>query len=175
MTRPRKTSEMLDSIAECEEAMRSLKLAAIEQERLEGMRDKAVTKITETYVPVIAAQVKLRTDLELGLQNYYMAHLKELETDGKKSVQLTHGVMGRRLGTPALKLLNKSWTWESVMARLREVFGSRFIRLVEPEPDKAAIKKADLGADELKAVGLKIEQGENFFADPDRTPTTEVA
>jgi len=175
MARPRKTSETLDSIDECQEAMRCLKLAAIEQERLEGARDVKVTRITEEYAPDIAAQVTARANVELALQNYYMAHLAELETDGKKSVQLTHGVMGRRLGTPALRLLNKSWTWESVLARLREVFGARFVRLAEPEVDKPAVKKADLSADQLKAVGLKVEQGENFFAEPDRTATTEVA
>jgi hypothetical protein len=62
-----------------------------------------------------------------------------------------------------------------VLVRLREVFGSRFIRKPEPEIDKAAIKKADLDADQLKGCGLKIEQAETFFAEPERTPTTEVA
>jgi len=175
MARPRKTSETLDSIDECQEAMRCLKLAAIEQERLEGARDVKVTRITEEYAADIALQVTARANVELALQNYYMAHLEELEKDGKKSVQLTHGVMGRRLGTPALRLLNKSWTWEVVLARLGEAWGKRFIRMADPEPDKAAIKKADLTADQLKVVGLKIEQGENFYAEPDRTATTEVA
>jgi len=175
MARPRKTSETLDSIEECQEAMRCLKLAAIEQERLEGARDVKVARITEEYARDIALQVTARASVELALQNYYMAHLDELEVDGRRSVQLTHGVMGRRLGTPALKLLNKSWTWESVLARLAEVFGARFVRLAEPEVDKPGIKKADLSAEQLKAVGLKIEQGENFYAEPDRTATTEVA
>ena len=175
MARPRKASETLDSIEECQEAMRCLKLAAIEQERLEGARDVKVTRITEEYAGDIALQVTARSNVEPALQNYYMAHLEELEKDGKKSVQLTHGVMGRRLGTAALKLLNKSWTWESVLARLREVFGARFVRLAEPEVDKPAVKKADLSADQLKAVGLKVEQAESFFAEPDRTATTEVA
>ena len=175
MARPRKTSETLNSIEECQEAMRCLKLAAIEQERLEGARDVKVTRITEEYAPDIAAQVTARANVELALQNYYMAHLAELETDGKKSVQLTHGVMGRRLGNSALKVLNKSWTWESIVTRLREVYGARFIRKPEPEVDKVAIKKADLPAADLAVCGLKMQQDENFYAEPDRTATTEVA
>ena len=174
MARPRKPKGVLDSIDECQEVMRCLKLAVIQQEHLEGMRDKKIAAITEEYAPGIAVEVGYRADLELQLQNYYMAHLEEVEKDGKKSVQLTHGVIGRRLGNPALKLLNKSWTWESVLAKLRENFGSKFIRKPDPEPDKAAIKKADLPADELKACGLKIQQDEVFYAEPDRTPTTEV-
>lgn len=175
MARPRKPNGKLESIAECEEAMRCLREAVIKQERWVAMRDLRITQITEEFAPGIAEETFVRADLELQLQNYYMAHLEELEKDGKKSVQLTHGVIGRRLGSPALKVLNKSWTWESILTRLREVYGARFIRKPEPEVDKAAIKKADLSADALKACGLKIEQTESFFAEPERTPTTEVA
>jgi phage host-nuclease inhibitor protein Gam len=175
MARPRKPNGKLDSIAECEEAMRELRESVIKQERWVAMRDLGIAQITEQYLPGIAAEIALRADLELQLQNYYMAHLDELEVDGKKSVQLTHGVMGRRLGSPALKVLNKSWTWESILTRLREVYGARFIRKPEPEVDKVAIKKANLPADDLKACGLKIQQDEDFYAEPERAPTGETA
>lgn len=174
MARPRKPKGVLDSIDECQEAMRCLKLATIERERLEAARDKKVAATTELFAADIAEQVTLQADLELQLRNYYMAHLEELEKDGKRSVQLTHGVLGRRLGNPVLKLLNKSWTWDSVRAKLQGTFGSKFMRQAEPEVDKAGIKKAGLDANQLKAAGLKIEQGEDFYAEPDRTPTTEA-
>ena len=171
MARPRKVAA-LGNLDEFQEAMRLLKLAVIERERLVASRDKKVATIVEGYAPEIAVQVSACADIELQLQNYYMAHLEDLEKDGKKSVQLTHGIVGRRLGNPALKLLNKSWTWPSALVRLREVFGDRFIRMADPEVDKAGIRKADLAADQLRLVGLKIEQGEDFYAEPDRTPTT---
>ena len=174
MGRPRKANGSLASIEECQEAMRLLRLAVIAQERLEGSRDKKVAGIVEAYAPEITARVSARADLGLQLQNYYMAHLEELEQNGKKSVQLTHGVIGRRLGNPAVKLLNKSWTWDSVLAKLLAEFGLQFIRTPAPEVDKAQIKKADLTAEQLKTVGLKIQQDEDFYADPDRTPTTEA-
>ena len=73
-----------------------------------------------------------------------------------------------------MKVLNKSWTWESIVTRLREVYGARFIRKPEPEVDKVAVKKADLPAADLAACGLKMHQDENFYAEPDRTPTEVV-
>jgi len=43
-------------------------------------------------------------DLTLQLQTFYMANHKELERDGRKSVRLAYGVIGRRLGQPTLKM-----------------------------------------------------------------------
>jgi len=50
--------------------------------------------------------------------------------------------------------------------RLEDVFGNRFLRQADPEPDKEAIKAADLAPEDLRLCGLKIEQDEVFFAEP---------
>jgi len=173
MARPRKVPELKNFDA-CQEAMHRLRIATIEQDRLVTSREKGLAFVTERFAEEINAQVNQIADLQLQLQNYYMAHLAEIEKDGKKSVQLTHGLMGRRLGNPTLKLLNKSWTWQSVLVKLRTVFGDRFIRMAEPEPDKPGIKAAGLTPDELKAVGLKIDQAEDFYAEPEKSAPTEA-
>jgi phage host-nuclease inhibitor protein Gam len=168
MGRPRKAKKKLGTLDECQEAMRLLKLSAIEQERLEGARDKAIAGITEKYAGEITAAADAVKDLTLQLQNYYMTHLADLESEGKKSVRLRHGVMGRRLGSPALRLVNKSWSWASALVKLREKWGDRFIRTADPEVKKDEVKKADLEAADLRECGLKIDQDEDFYAEPDR-------
>ena len=54
------------------------------------------------------------------------------------------------------------------MAKLRDKFGERFLRLREPEVDKDKVK-AELPDGRLKEFGLKVEQEETFYAEPDRT------
>ncbi len=172
MARPRKTSRTLASLQDCDDAMCALKIAVLSRGAAEAARDKAVAAITEKYDPEISAQVNLAKDLELQLKNYYMTHLAEVEKDGKKSVALAHGVMGRRKSPGKLQPLNKAWTWEAVLVKLREKYKDKFLRKHEPEPDKEAIKKAELSADDLEACGLKIEANEDFYAEPSRTATT---
>ncbi len=175
MARPRKTSVVLRSVQECEDTMRRLKEATVERERLEAERDKRVADLVASYTKDITDQKDVEADLTLQLQNYYLAHTNELETDGRKSYKLTHGVMGRRLGKAALRLLNKAWTWAAVITKLREKHGMKYIRTADPEVDKEAVKKAKLSAEALKECGLKIEQDEEFYVEIDRPPATGAA
>jgi phage host-nuclease inhibitor protein Gam len=176
MARPRKTSRVLRSLSDCDDAMCALKIAVLRREQLEAARDKAVAGVVEKYDPEITEQVDLALDLQLQLRNYYMAHLDEVEKDGKKSVLLAHGVMGRRSNPPALALANKAWTWASAKAAVAAKLGQTFLRFKDPEIDKDRIKEAlregDLNADQIAACGLVVKQDEEFYAEPARTATT---
>src|SRR5581483_12979 len=96
-----------------------------------------------------------------------------LERDGRRSLQLYWGVIGRRLSPPSLRLLNKSWTWSAVMARLRDRFGARYLRVKEPEVDKEAVK-SEIAPERLKEFGLRLESEEQFFAEPNRDRASEL-
>jgi hypothetical protein len=100
-----------------------------------------------------------------------MTHLAECERDSKKSLQLKHGVIGRRLSPPALRLLNKSWTWSAVLTKLQSLLPDQFVRHKDPEIDKDKIK-SEMGAGTLKEYGLKLEQDESFYAEIQRPPQT---
>lgn len=168
MARPRKATDSLHSIEECDSALYRLLKATTRREIAEANRDKEIADVTKRFHKQIADAQDEEKDLELQLQQYYMAHHEEIEKDGKKSVVLQHGVIGRRLTAPKLCLLNKSWSWSSVQARLKEKFGLKFIRQADPEPDKEAIKKAELPDDVLKSCGMKLDQDEVFYAEPAR-------
>jgi hypothetical protein len=104
-----------------------------------------------------------------------MGNTKELEKGGKKSFQLTYGIVGRRLGQSALKPLNRAWTWESIAVKLRTLYKSKFFHEpTAPKVDKDLVK-ANLTPDELKECGLKVEQEESFYAETDRAKLSDLA
>ncbi len=164
MARPRQATATLESIEECTAAMRRLLMATLDLEKEEAARDGEIALAIKQHEKRIRALGEKLKDLELQLQNYYMTHLGELETGGKKSVQLQYGVMGRRKGNSSLRLLNRSWTWVAVLAKLREKFRNKFLRLPDPEVDKDKVK-TELPEERLGEFGMKLSQAENFYVD----------
>jgi phage host-nuclease inhibitor protein Gam len=167
MGRPKKATATLESLGECSRAMRQLLLATLDAEKKTADRDRAVAAILKDYEGSLTTLAAKRDDLELQLRNYYMAHLDEVEKDGRRSVQLTNGIMGRRTSPSALKLLNKSWTWAAVREAIRAKWGTAFLRFEDPEPDKDKIK-AEILEEQLGECGLKLHQDENFYVELER-------
>jgi phage host-nuclease inhibitor protein Gam len=168
MARPRKTTREIESLAEAQDALRDLLGAEIELEKYASAADLARAAAASKYEADIDRAKARIADITLQLQNFYMGHTKELEKDGRKSVQLLYGVIGRRVTPPALKPLNRAWTWKAIGVALREAYRGRFFRQAEPEIDKDLVK-AQLSEDELKAVGLKVEQEDKFYVETDRS------
>jgi phage host-nuclease inhibitor protein Gam len=161
MARPKKTTATLASLTDCTDAMRRLLLATTKAEGIQAERDASMARLFKTYEAELASAVAQRTDLEAQLQQYYMTHLPEVEA-AKKSIELTYGVMGRRLSPPALKLANKSWTWRAALVALSARFKDRFVLKREPEMDKDAVK-AEIPEADLVLYGLKLDQEEKFY------------
>lgn len=167
VARPKKASGELGSIADCDAAMHQLLLRTLSREELIVARDRQVAAAQKIFESDIDSATAAIADLTAQLQQYYVTHIDECEKDGRKSVQLAYGVMGTRLSPPALKLLNKSWTWAAVLAKLREVMGDHFVRQRDPEVDKDAVKQ-EIAAEQLRDFGLKLTQDETFYAEPQR-------
>jgi phage host-nuclease inhibitor protein Gam len=169
MARPKKAAIALTSISECTRAMGELLVALTDLEALTAERDMAVAAASQKFEGIMDDAKTRRDELQAALREYYMAHVDELEKEGRRSIQLVNGTMGRRMAPPKLALLNRSWTWAAVMVRLREKYGARFLRLRDPEIDKDLVK-AELAIEELKALGVRIDQDETFYAEPARMP-----
>ncbi|MEN6601642.1 MAG: host-nuclease inhibitor Gam family protein [Bryobacteraceae bacterium] len=167
MARPKKTSAELITLGECTAAMRELLNVTFDLERAEADRDQAAAAAMKPFESRINRGIERKADLEQQLQNYYMAHLAELEKDGKKSIGLIYGVIGRRLTPSSLRLLNRAWTWAASLVRLREKFGDRFIRMADPEIDKEKVK-SEIPEEQLGEFGLKLHQDEKFFIEVTR-------
>lgn len=89
----------------------------------------------------------------------------------KKSLELTHGTLGFRTGTPKVALLNRKWSWKKAL-KFTETSLPGFIRHV-PEIDKDAIladfTNGAATAVELASAGLKVVQDESFYIEPNLT------
>lgn len=168
MARPKKTTARVSSLDEANAALRALLSAEIELEKLSGAVDLARASATAKYEGDIDAAKTRIADLNLQLQNWYVANSAELETNGRKSIQLLYGVIGRRKGNPALKPLNRTWNWQAVGVKLRSLFGTLYFHaLAEPAIDRERVRTS-LTVDQLKACGLKVENEERFFIETDR-------
>jgi len=161
-----KAHEVLTTLEDCERVMGQLRLATMSRQLNLTGKEADLAQIEESYGPKLAALDEQIADYTGRLQDYYMTHLTEVEADGKKSVQLRHGIMGRRLKPPALKLIGRAWNWATVAAAVGERLGKRYLRWQAPEVDKEALKNAGIEPDRLRECGLKIDQEEVFFAEP---------
>jgi phage host-nuclease inhibitor protein Gam len=174
MGRPKKASVELSSIEDANRALRALLLAEVELERQVGALDIARAEATSKFEKPIDKQKAVIADLTLQLQTWYMSNHDELERDGAKSLRLTFGVIGRRLGRPSLKPLNRSWTWASIAVKLRSVYSSRFFHAPEePKIDRERARQ-ELTIPQLKDCGLRVDQEETFFVETDRSTLGEA-
>ena len=89
-----------------------------------------------------------------------------------RSIDMVHGVVGWRTNTPSLKTLS-GWTWDRVLERLKglpSMFG--YVRAKEEVNKQALLNDRDeIGADELRAIGLRVIQEDEFFVDPKLSET----
>jgi phage host-nuclease inhibitor protein Gam len=83
-----------------------------------------------------------------------------------KSIEMVHGIVGYRTGTPKLKTL-KGYTWDSVLAILQAAKRTEYIRL-SAEVDKAKIlaDRETIPEADLRIMGVHIAQDETFFVEP---------
>lgn len=174
MGRPRKVSRVLNSLDECQEAMRKYKITVLEREKLEAVRDEAKVSIDQKYGPQIHTCASSEADFKKQLEVYYLANRPDAGGEGPRHITLIHGTIGQRKSSPALRLLNKAWTWAKALIAAQEKYPSRFLKKVDPELDRQAVKSAGLSPEQLREIGLKTGQDDEFFIDLDRSTTGAI-
>lgn len=174
MARPRKATAEIESAEAANRALYALLIAELEAEKLAGAMELARAAATAKFEPQLNAQKAKIADLTLQLETWYRVNQPALEAEsGKKSITLLWGVVGRRLGNPTLKPLNRSWTWHAVGVKLRELYRGRFFRVAEPAIDRELVR-AELDEAALREVGLKVEQEERIFVETDRSKVMDA-
>ncbi len=88
-----------------------------------------------------------------------------------KSLEMLHGIIGWRTNNPSLRTL-AGWTWDRVLEKLKALGWLTYIRARE-EPNKQALlaDRETLGPDELRKLGLRVMQDDEFFVEPKLTET----
>ncbi len=84
-----------------------------------------------------------------------------------RSLKMTHGIIGYRTNPPAVRTIS-GISMDRAIAFVKERL-PKFIRSTDTI-DKEAIlaARATLSGAELATVGLRIEQGEKFYAEPEK-------
>lgn len=84
-----------------------------------------------------------------------------------KSLELAEAVIGFQTGPPKLKTLS-GWTWSRVLRRLSSPAGNAHYVRTKSEVNKQRIllEREKLGAEQLRALGLRVAQDESFYVEP---------
>lgn len=122
-------------------------------------------KIREKYADRLATLSEEREQAFDTLQAFATENQAELFSK-KKSLDMAHGTIGFRTGTPKLKTL-KGFTWASALNLVRE-FLPAFIRTTEEvAKDKLLADRDTEGMPEKMAkCGIVVSQDETFYVDP---------
>ncbi|MBX7204176.1 MAG: host-nuclease inhibitor Gam family protein [Bacteroidia bacterium] len=152
-----------------EEAFAAYAKADARAKQLTAKMDVEITKIREKYQDELTELQDVKEEEFEKLQSY--AENNRADFGNKKSMELTHGVLGFRTGTPKLKT-RKGFTWGSITNLLKE-FLPEYVRTTE-EPAKDRLL-ADRDAPEVAnlfpKVGILVDQDETFFVEPKKEVT----
>jgi phage host-nuclease inhibitor protein Gam len=141
------------------------------QQRITAKMDVEITRIREKYQDELAKLQDQKDKAFEVMQTFAMENRDELFTK-KKSLDMVHGILGFRTGTPTLKT-RKGFTWAAVTNLLKEFLPS-YVRLKEePAKDKLI---ADRDVPEVQEafphIGVYVDQDETFFVEPKKEDIT---
>lgn len=127
--------------------------------------DQGITKIREMYADELQQLGEQREERILQLQMFAEGNRGLFEK--KKSLEMAHGILGFRTGTPKLKTL-KGFTWPAVTNMLKQ-FLPAYVRTVdEPAKDKLLADRdiAEVNRFFTKdGIGCEVVQDETFFVE----------
>lgn len=158
----------IKSRAEMEALVGEICALKINESKLKADMDDEIKAVREDYESDLsdtADRLNVRMQAAQAWAENHPAEFGKL-----KSIEMTHGVVGWRIGQPQLKTL-AGWTWDRVLERLQQVKAyAGFIR-TKLEVDKQsilALRESLLDGD-LKNMGVRVVQDESFYVEPKTT------
>ena len=148
-----------------DEAFATYAKADAEHQKIQAEIELACAKIREKHADKLASLDGLKATAFDTLQAYATENKGELFSK-KKSLEMVHGVIGFRTGTPKLKTM-KGFTWASALTMVKEFMGD-FIRTTEEiAKDKLlADREAEGMAEKMEKCGIYVAQDETFYVEP---------
>ncbi|MCE7990456.1 MAG: hypothetical protein HEP71_00695 [Roseivirga sp.] len=144
------------------EVMRSFAEASSKLKELEAQEELQLLEVRKNYSKRAEALLEEKQNAMEKLEAFGI-HNKDELFGKKKSMDLHHGVIGFRTGTPKVNK-PRSITWNQVIETLNEA-GSDFLRTrIEVDKDKIIACRNDEDAmQELAKMGVGVVQEETFF------------
>lgn len=132
-------------------------------QELTAEMDQKMTKIRDQYADKLDPLKETREEKFKVLQ--FFAEKNKSLFDKKRSIDLTHGVLGFRRGTPKLKT-RKGITWAAVVELAKE-FAPDWVRTKE-EPAKdvmLAMREEPEAIERMNKIGVLVDADESFFVE----------
>lgn len=148
-----------------DEALASYAMADAQAAKIAADIELQCVKIREKYADKLAALEEQKAAAFDTLQAYATENKGSLFTK-KKSLDMVHGTIGFRTGTPKLKTL-KGFTWASALQLVREFLPS-YIRTTEEITKDKLLADRDVEGmcDNMSRCGIQVVQDETFFVEP---------
>ena len=149
---------------QCEDVIQLYAEATSKKKAIEAEMEQRIQSVREDYAQEILRLSAQQMDSLEKLQ-YFSEFNKEEFFSKKKSLELAHGVIGFRIGTPKVKAVGTTLVKAFQAVKMA---GLPFIRTKE-ELDKDKIissRKDEISMSKLSAIGLEVVQDETFFVEP---------
>lgn len=161
MTRTKKPVMAVKTIEEAENVMADYATADAKIAKINATMDQQITEIRKRFSEELQELEEVKEEKLTEL--HFFAESNAQMFDKKKSIQMSHGVIGFRTGTPKLKTLKK-FTWGAV-TELLKIHLPTYVRTVEePAKDKLLADRDDESvAKKFSKVGIEVTQDETFY------------
>lgn len=180
-TRKKKTIISGVTRERAEEAFAQYAKADAQCAKITAEMELQFAKIREKWQDRLQSLTQERDEAFDVLQSFAVEHQQELFSK-KKSLEMTHGVIGFRTGTPKLKTL-RGFTWASALQLVRKFLPFTYIRLTEDiakdklladrELSEVAVYDTPTGdprmvpmSEAMAACGIQVVQEEAFYVEP---------
>jgi phage host-nuclease inhibitor protein Gam len=152
-----------------EELLGDIATLTIELRETKTKLDREITAARERHEPGLTALGKQIEEKTALLESWASANPAEFPKN-RKSLDLLHGVLGYRTGTPKLKTLPK-WTWDRVLEKLQSLGEgvAEFLRVkteVNKESIISALIEGRLTDHDGRQLGFIMVRDETFFVEP---------
>ena len=164
-TRQKKTIVQGVTAEMANEAFAQYAKADAEYQKITAEIELQCARIREKKQNEVSALLAQRDEAFTTLQAYAIENQAELFSK-KKSLEMVHGTIGFRTGTPKLKTL-KGFTWASALNLVREFLPTHIRTSEEIAKDKLlADRDAEGMLDKMAQCGITVTQDESFYVEP---------
>jgi len=160
-----KNKVVLGSLEEVNDTLAKIAALQTQVEEKEAKMNSLILKVKNRYEPVINDLQKLIETFEGEIAQFGKSNKKLFKE--QRSIKLTYGRIGYRLGKISLKIIDKkNWTWDRVREKVQDIFTTKYVEVkTKLQKNKIIddIKAAKLSDENLAACGIAVNRSESFF------------
>lgn len=155
-----------------EEAFAQYAKAEAQSAKIAADVELQCAKIREKYAPRLA-ELSGEKERAFDVLQSFAAENQAALFVKKKSLDMTHGTIGFRTGTPKLKTL-RGFTWASALQLVREFMPAYIRQTEEIAKDKLlADRDTEQMSEQMAKCGMQVVQDETFYVDPKKEDAAE--